>query len=226
MIGARVSRRAGMTMIEVVVATAMLGALVAAAMAALTYASKPATEASVRSYAVSQGGQTMLKLVSELEGASFADPTTSVGTLASSGGVWTFTASSLTTGLTYADGTTADGYEGTAVRYDVVTGWNTASDTPTLDAGGPYVYAFISDPDTGALKLVRAREGDPVTGGFAPTYLTDVESGATFRKPAANANLHVDFAVKRTIGFNHQTNTVEEARAAFHQEVNLRNLNQ
>src|SRR5690606_16926208 len=144
-----------------------------------------------KSYAVTQGGQTMLRLVAELEGASFADPTTAVGTLSQSGGVWTFTAAS-SGSVTFSDGSTATGYQGAAVRFDVVTGYDAGSGVQ-LDPDGPFIYGFVADPNTGGLKLVRAREGDPVTGGFAPTFLTDVEAGAAFRKPATSANLHIDF---------------------------------
>lgn len=216
MTDARSNRRSGATMLEIVIAAALLGGLVAAALSALTYASKPAAEASIRAYAVTQGGQTMLRLVGDLEGASYANPTTAVGTFSGT----TFTPSGLTSGLTYQDGSTADGYEGTAVRFDVITGWNGA---PVLDAGGPFVYYFTSDASTGALKLVRVGQGG---AGLKVDLLTDIEAGAAFRKPAADANLHIDFAVSRAVGFDHATNTVERGRAAFHQEVNLRNLNQ
>lgn len=219
------SRRSGMTMIEVMIASAMMGVLVASALAALSYASKPAAEVSIKSYAVTQGGQTMLRLVAELEGASFADPTTAVGTLSQTGGVWTFSPDTTPGTVTFSDGSTATGYEGTAVRFDVVERYTAASGVE-LDLDGPFIYGFVADPNTGGLKLVRAREGDPVTGGFAPTFLTDVEAGATFRKPATSANLHIDFTVSRAVGFDQQTKTVERSRAVFHQEVNLRNLNQ
>jgi type II secretory pathway pseudopilin PulG len=205
-------RARGTTLLEIIVATAVLGVLVAAAVSALLFATRPATESSVRAFLVSQGSQSLARVVNEVEGASFV----------ANAAVRNPTAGFAAVPLDDTGPDDPNIYEGDGLELRKIIGWDSVSNTANLEAGGtlPVRYSFVAD-GAGGQNLVRTQNG------LTTTVLTDVDatSGPHFRLDPP-ATLTITFAVQRVVGRNGTTGQPEQARVVFEQRVNLRNLNQ
>lgn len=201
------TRRAGVTLIEVMVASGLLGGLMVLALTAVTFTARPAAETAIRAHLVTQGGQVMARLVAELEGGRFF-PSPFVGALGAEG---------------FAPDRDGDGI-GTAVQGQRILGWDPLREDFLLEkdeheAPAPFTWAFVpAGPD--ALALVRAQRGLVVTA------LTDVEAGTAGFRFAPPSALVIGFTVRRAIGVDVRTGAQRFTRARFEQTINLRDKNQ
>lgn len=205
----RPRRRAGVTLVEVVISTALLAGLVVLALGTVSFATRPAAETAIRSHLVTQGGQAIARMVAELEGGRFF-PSPFVGDLTMPAG-------------TFAPEVDGDGV-GTAIRGQKIVGWDVAASDFVLETNGggapvPYVWAFVAGTG-GTLRLVRAQHG------LVVDVLSDVEAGTANFRFVAPSTLTVAFTVRREIGFDARTNTRRFTQVRFEQTVNLRDKNQ
>ncbi len=202
-------RRAGVTLVEIVISTTILAGLIVLALGTVSFASRPAAETAIRSHLVTQGGQAIARMVAELEGGRFF-PSPFVGDL-------TMPAA------TFTPDADADGI-GTAIRGQRIVGWDVAANDFILERNGvgaavPYVWAFIPGPG-GTLKLIRQQHGLDVP------VLSDIQAGTATFTFVAPSTLTVAFTVRRQIGFDTRTSTRQFTQVRFEQTINLRDKNQ
>lgn len=202
-------RRAGVTLVEIVISTALLAGLVVLALGTVSFATRPAAETAIRSHLVTQGGQAIARMVAELEGGRFF-PAPFVGSLNPASGVFT----------PEADG---DGVD-TAIRGQKIVGWDVAGNDFVLETNGagaqvPYVWAFVP-ASGGTLRLVRSQHG------LVVPVLSDIQAGTASFRFVAPSTLAVAFTVRREIGWDQRTNARAFTQVRFDQTVNLRDKNQ
>lgn len=211
----------GMTLIEVIIATAISGFLLMLALLATQAVGPAASETSLRAHQVERANAALRVLETELSGGSFT-------------GGPNATVFAYSSGALGAPGA-GDPSTGEAIQYNTITGY-TAGIGVTTDPN-PIVFAFVpgdvNDDDRDGLtnewRLVRIQNGNEVT------ILNDIANAAQPNSPVAinnptfsltkPSNLRVRFSVMRSVRFDTTAGVREYAVYTIDKTINLRNLN-
>lgn len=218
-----IRRARGFSLLEVLIAYSLLAGLLVLVLTTVQLSSRPITDTTFRSQMTTQGSQLMTRLVRELEGGSNLE----VGTLVAS-------PLGLTADATDDDAGTAEVFTGRAIRYQVPTGWDAATEEPILEppeplTTNPYILAFVSDASSpnGNLKLVQY-----LPGGLEVTLLRNIDDGGGSDPPnqpyfrlTTPSELEVVYTIERQVDYK-TTGGAQFARVQFRKTINLRNLNQ
>jgi len=239
------TRRRGLTLIEVMVSMALLAVLMGMALIAFSNAAEPLARTSARSDLTVQAAGALNRVVEELEGAVYTSATQMIGDYDQATGTMTFDPTddgeTLSTDLIDND---LDGFVdeeerwGRAISFSRILAFDNAGN-PVLDS--PTVYAFLPeeaqngidddrDGRVDELNLVRIQDGESVVllrevrnegaivaNGVAPSPYFHL---------VAPSYLELNVRMRQRVGFNQTNNVYEFTSLEFAREINLRNMNQ
>lgn len=217
------SANSGFTLIEIVVAFALLMVLVMLALGVISGMQGPATEVTLRADMDAKGNATFNLLREELQSGNYEDPEQTVGDY-SGGDVINFRAL---------------GDPGPAIKTQTITGVTGSPPDLTPELGDEVIYAFVQGPAgdgdrdglSGEWRLVRVSPpgGEEITiqPDICDPSQPGVPTGVTVLTPSFEINdtgcLHVCFTLAKQTGYDTRTNTRLYSFVSYDRSVELRN---